>query len=129
MKNVTNEELLHLMELVMQERYPTTESIVKDPLFIEQVRQHLDAILKHKRERGQAPDGCVWRRDWFDKVNGYGADIHHLCLFHIEEIWQKKSPLNSMYRSGIKRVCDQALNEVLLSLCLQRAKEVKESNP
>lgn len=91
------------------------DDLLKDEDYKKLVHKNLQEVLNQRRNRKDPPKGMRYKKDWYDRM-GFGQLNTESFLFHIKDIWMKKSNLSAQERSVIQFVCDKALGQ-FIELC------------
>jgi hypothetical protein len=97
----------------MTKEFKSVEEIQNDKDFIEKVKLEIDKIVTAHKHRPSPPQGKRYLRTWQDRMIDESILNHEFFIKHIVFIWQKKSTLNSEFRSIIKQVCEYCLWQVI----------------
>jgi hypothetical protein len=95
-------------------QFNSISEIINDPYFIEFVYNNVAELRKERINRPGPEPGYHYKRDWFDRMNGYGNVNYRYFIENIESIWLKKSKLSSEIRNIIQYVCDKSFNQMTL---------------
>lgn len=87
--------------------------IVKDPYFIQYLKEEIETIKEARRNRPEPRKGFVYTRDWLDRMTDENIFTFDFFIENIEPIWQKYSKLNSVYRNVIESVCYVAYTKMI----------------
>jgi len=107
-------------------KYETIEELIADPLFQKNVDKSLSELISQLKRRPEPKPGYHYKRDWYDRMYSENALNSLFFLKNIQQIWAKKSNLNSEYRAIIQHVCDIALHRTLREYAEQDAKQKEE---
>lgn len=103
-----------------------TSEIIKDPYFIEFVKDGISELRKNRNERPEPKQGFRYKRDWYDRMTQYSIFNTDYFIQNIESIWLKKSSLSSEIRHVIQYVCDKALDKTIELYSRQAVHEVSQ---
>lgn len=92
-----------------QAEFDDTRRVIDDPIFIRIVGELIDSTCEARGKRTRPKEGLHYRRDWFDTILDIGGMNKDFFLSHINDIWLKKSTLNSEIRGVILEVCNHAV--------------------
>lgn len=104
-KQVVNKE----KHVKVDKRLSTIKKVIKDDIFINNVSVEITKLYVSYNRRAKPKPGFKYKRNWFDRISESGNLNKNYFLMNIEDIWLKKSKLNSETREIIRSVCDLAL--------------------
>jgi hypothetical protein len=97
----------------MDRQLELVTKLKKDPIFIASVEKSISEIKRNRSKREPPPDGHVYKRDWFSRLQETKSLNADYFISQIESIWNKQSQLSSQLRHVIKTVCDCAWHETV----------------
>lgn len=74
----------------MEKKFESIDEIIADEIFIKHLQKNINNLWEKRRQRPAAPEGCYYKRDWFDRIEDHIGICQSSFLDKIKPIWEHR---------------------------------------